>query len=173
MGPAAYPPTPNAATGFVFCVIRARGHRAFAGASIAIFLDQLLGAAFALQGRRRARRFPSGQAPACGTSFISNPRVQFPTSTNVPFRFLFGKPISRANCQRGKKTCPPVPPPAIKSFTVDAIPRAGGSGMLRPLQTEIPQAVALVSSRFRRPLRNIQQNASSQQHEPANSIRHS
>src|ERR1700730_4030038 len=62
--------------------------------------------------RPAARRVSSGRA-AWGTSFISNPRC-VPTSTTSLSLPLDNH--SRATAIAGK-TWPPVPPPAIKSFT--------------------------------------------------------
>src|ERR1700693_1127783 len=62
--------------------------------------------------RPAARRVSSG-SPAWGTSFISSPRC-VPTSTTSLSLPLDNH--SRAMAMAGK-TWPPVPPPAIKSFT--------------------------------------------------------
>ena len=58
-------------------------------------------------------RSVSSGSPACGTSFISNPAL---CSDQHHFPFLAARQPLRAMAIAGK-TCPPVPPPAIKSFT--------------------------------------------------------
>src|SRR5437660_8734060 len=107
MGPAAYPPTPKAATGL--CLRNTRCASSIAGASIDIFL---INVAPPLPFKPATRSVSSG-SPACGTSFLSFPR-SVPTSTtslSVPLASH-----SRAIASAGK-TCPPVPPPAISNFT--------------------------------------------------------
>src|SRR5437879_409392 len=153
MGPAAYPPTPNAATGL--CLRNTRRASSIAGASIAKFLTSV-GPPLPF---KPATRSVSSGSPASGTSFISIPRSVPTSTTSLSFPLASH---SRAIASAGK-TCPPVPPPAIKSFTVDATARQGRS-MLRPWNGD-SSAAALVSSCFRRTLRNIQENAGCQQHD--------
>src|SRR5216110_2120325 len=107
MGPAAYPPTPNAATGL--CLRSTRRASSIAGTSIAIFFTSV---APPLPFKPATRSVSSG-SPACGTSFISIPR-SVPTSTTSLSLPLASH--SRAIASAGK-TCPPVPPPAISNFT--------------------------------------------------------
>src|SRR2546422_9213835 len=107
MGPAAYPPTPNAATGL--CLRSTRRASSIAGTSIAIFFTSV---APPLPFNPATRSVSSG-SPAWGTSFISIPR-SVPTSTtslSVP-RDIHSCAIAIAG-----NTCPPVPPPAISNFT--------------------------------------------------------
>src|SRR6267378_2477113 len=132
IGPAAYPPTPKAATGL--CLRNTRRAFSIAWANMAKFLSSVA-PPFPF---KPATRSVSRGSPACGTNFISIPR-SVPTSTTSLSLPLASH--SRAIASAGK-TCPPVPPPAINNFT----------GLVH-------------SSRFRRTLRNIQQNASSQQHD--------
>src|SRR6266576_1543269 len=107
MGPAAYPPTPNAATGW--CLRNTRRASSIAGASMAKFLSSV---APPLPFKPATRNVSSG-SPACGTSFISIPR-SVPTS-----RTSLSLPLESHSCAIASagKTCPPVPPPAIRSFT--------------------------------------------------------
>src|SRR5713101_5357911 len=107
MGPAAYPPTPNAATGL--CLRKTRRASSIAGASIAKFLSSV---APPLPFKPATRSVSSG-SPACGTSFISIPRC-VPTSTTS-----LSLPLESHSCAIASagKTCPPVPPPAISNFT--------------------------------------------------------
>src|SRR5579863_3608492 len=107
IGPAAYPPTPNAATGL--CFLRMRIASSNPGPRIARFFASV---APPLPFNPPARSVSSG-SPAWGTSFISIPRC-VPTSTTSLSLPLDNH--SRAIAIAGK-TCPPVPPPAIKSFT--------------------------------------------------------
>src|SRR5580704_15115443 len=107
IGPAAYPPTPNAATGL--CLLRMRIASSRPGPRIARFFASVA-PPFPLSPA--ARRVSSG-SPAWGTSFISIPRC-VPTSTTSLSLPLDNH--SRAIAIAGK-TCPPVPPPAIRSFT--------------------------------------------------------
>src|SRR5882757_8220397 len=107
IGPAAYPPTPNAATGL--CLLRMRIASSRPGPRIARFFASV---APPLPLSPAARSVSSG-SPAWGTSFISIPRC-VPTSTTSLSLPLDNH--SRAIAIAGK-TCPPVPPPAIKSFT--------------------------------------------------------
>src|SRR6266849_2311008 len=107
MGPAAYPPTPNAATGL--CLRSTRRASSIAGASIAKFRSNV---APPLPFKPATRNVSSG-SPACGTSFISIPRC-VPTSTTS-----LSLPLESHSCAIASagKTCPPVPPPAISNFT--------------------------------------------------------
>src|SRR5882762_4583481 len=107
MGPAAYPPTPNAATGL--CLRKTRCASSIAGASIAIFLNSV---APPLPFKPATRSVSSG-SPACGTSFISIPRSVPTSRTSLSF------PLESHSCAIASagKTCPPVPPPAISNFT--------------------------------------------------------
>src|SRR5580704_3218622 len=107
IGPAAYPPTPNAATGW--CLLRMRIASSKPGPRIARFFASVTPP---LPLSPPARSVSSG-SPAWGTSFISIPRW-VPTSTTSLSLPLDNH--SRAIAIAGK-TCPPVPPPAIKSFT--------------------------------------------------------
>src|SRR6202166_3214718 len=107
IGPAAYPPTPNAAIGL--CFLNTRAASSMAGASLKRFLSSVLPP---LPFRPATRSVSSGR-PACGTSFISIPRV-VPTSTTS--LSLPRDNHSRAIAIAGK-TCPLLPPPAINSFT--------------------------------------------------------
>src|ERR1700722_1297474 len=107
IGPAAYPPTPNAATGW--CLLRMRIASSKPGPRIARFFASVTPP---LPLSPPARSVSSG-SPACGTSFISIPRC-VPTSTTSLSLPLDNH--SRAIAIAGK-TGPPVPPPAIKSFT--------------------------------------------------------
>src|SRR3984957_2957564 len=107
IGPAAYPPTPNAATGW--CLLRMRIASSKPGPRIARFFASVTPP---LPLSPPARSVSSG-SPACGTSFTSIPRW-VPTSTTSLSLPLDNH--SRAIAIAGK-TCPPVPPPAIKSFT--------------------------------------------------------
>src|SRR6202521_5191476 len=107
IGPAAYPPTPNAAMGL--CFLNTRAASSMAGASLKRFFSSVLPP---LPFSPATRNVSSG-SPACGTSFISIPRF-VPTSTtslSLP-RDNHSLAIAIAG-----KTCPPVPPPAINSFT--------------------------------------------------------
>src|SRR6202163_1348580 len=106
IGPAAYPPTPNAATGL--CFLNPRAASSMAGTSLKRFFSSVLPP---LPFSPATRSVSSG-SPACGTSFISIPRV-VPTSTTS--LSLPRDNHSRAIAIAGK-TCPPVPPPAINSF---------------------------------------------------------
>src|SRR5713101_4630168 len=107
MGPAAYPPTPNATTGL--CFRKTRRASSIAGASIDKFLSSV---APPLPFKPATRSVSSG-SPACGTSFISIPRC-VPTSTTS-----LSLPLESHSCAIASagKTCPPVPPPAISNFT--------------------------------------------------------
>src|ERR1700688_775900 len=107
IGPAAYPPTPNAAIGL--CFLNTREASSMAGASLKRFFSSVLPP---LPFSPATRSVSSG-SPAGGTSFISIPRV-VPTSTTS--LSLPRDNHSRAIAIAGK-TCPPVPPPAINSFT--------------------------------------------------------
>src|SRR5712691_4973911 len=106
IGPAAYPPTPNAAMGL--CFRSTRRASSIAGASMAKFLKSV---APPLPFNPATRSVSSGR-PACGTSFISIPR-SVPTSTTS-----LSLPLDSHSCAIASagKTCPPVPPPAINSF---------------------------------------------------------
>src|ERR1700730_18194617 len=106
IGPAAYPPTPNAATGL--CFLNTRAASSMAGASLKRFFSSVPPP---LPFSPATRSVSSG-SPACGTSFISIPRF-VPTSTTS--LSLPRDNHSRAIAMAGK-TCPPVPPPAINSF---------------------------------------------------------
>src|ERR1700693_5248979 len=106
IGPAAYPPTPKATMGL--CFLNTRPASSMAGASLKRFFSSVP-PPFPFSP---ATRSVSSGSPACGTSFISIPRV-VPTSTTS--RSLPRDNHSRAIAIAGK-TCPPVPPPAIKSF---------------------------------------------------------
>src|SRR5947207_12746280 len=132
IGPAAYPPTPKAATGL--CLRNTRRASNVAGSNIVKFLNKVVPP---LPLSPATRRVSSGR-PACGTSFISIPRSVPTSTTSLSFPRASH---SRAMASAGK-TCPPVPPPAISNFT----------GLAR-------------SSRFCRPLRNIQQYAGGQEHD--------
>src|SRR5260370_25533609 len=85
-----------------------------------------------------ATRNVSSGSPVCGTSFISIPR-SVPTSTTS-----LSLPLDSHSCAIASagKTCPPVPPPAIKSFI---------------------SLVRLLC--FRCPLRDIQEHTRCQQHD--------
>src|SRR5712691_394828 len=107
IGPAAYPPTPNAAAGL--CFLSTRRASSMAGASRAKFFSSV---APPLPFSPATRRVSNG-SPACGTSFISIPRC-VPTSTTSLSLPL--ESHSRAIASAGK-TWPPVPPPAISNFT--------------------------------------------------------
>src|SRR5215467_2551450 len=110
MGPAAYPPTPKAATGL--CLRNTRRASNMAGTNIVKFLNRV---APPLPLSPATRRVSSGR-PACGTSLISIPRSVPTSTTSLSFPRASH---SRAMASAGK-TCPPVPPPAIRSFTRDA-----------------------------------------------------
>src|SRR5437879_2338707 len=153
MGPAAYPPTPNAATGW--CLRNTRRASSIAGRSMAKFLSSV---APPLPFKPATRSVSSG-SPACGTSFISIPRC---VPTNTTSLSLALESHSCAMASDGK-TCPPVPPPAISNFTVRA-PAQHGRNMLRHYNRNSP-GVTLVPSCFRRLLRNIQKHTGGQQHD--------
>src|ERR1700688_4817563 len=91
------------------CVLNTRAASSMAGASLNRFLSSVLPP---LPFSPATRSVSSG-SPACGTSFISIPRV-VPTSTT-------SLSLPRDHHSRAiaipRKTCPPVPPPAINSFT--------------------------------------------------------
>ena len=108
IGPAAYPPTPNAATGL--CLLQ-DAHRVEQSRDRES-RDSSPASTPPLPLSPPARSVSSG-SPACGTSFISIPRC-VPTSTTSLSLPLDNH--SRAIAIAGK-TWPPVPPPAIKSFT--------------------------------------------------------
>src|SRR5256884_272885 len=152
MGPAAYPPTPNAATGL--CLRKTRRASSIAGASIAKFLSSV---APPLPFKPATRSVSSG-SPACGTSFISIPRC-VPTNTTS-----LSLPLESHSCAMASagKTCPPVPPPAISNFTGSALAEQGR--MLRHYNGNSP-GVTVVPSRFCRLLRNIQKHTGGQQHD--------
>src|SRR6266851_2145496 len=150
IGPAAYPPTPNAATGL--CLRNMRRASSIAGASIATFRSSV---APPLPFNPATRSVSSG-SPACGTSLISIPR-SVPTSTTS-----LSSPLESHSCAIASagKTCPPVPPPAIRSFTVYAIAKPGRSrGGPRSYNDDFSLPRGL-----RGPLRNIQQHTGGQQH---------
>src|SRR6266849_1495323 len=153
MGPAAYPPTPNAATGL--CLRNTRRASSIAGASIAKFRRSV---APPLPFSPATRSVSNG-SPACGTSFISIPRC-VPTSTTS-----LSVPLESHSCAIASagKTCPPVPPPAISNFTGSALAKQGRS-MLRPYYRD-SAATALVRSSCSRLLRNVQQHTGGQQHD--------
>src|ERR1700681_708417 len=148
IGPAAYPPTPNAATGL--CFLNTRAASSMAGASLKRFFSSVPPP---LPFNPATRSVSSG-SPACGTSFISIPRV-VPTSTtslSVP-RDNHSRAIAIAG-----KTCPPVPPPAINSFTPMShkpTPHKTSSGASSSL---------LGGSLLSRLLTDIQEHASCQEH---------
>ena len=106
IGPAAYPPTPNAAANLWRCRIVKESH--IAGASFARFRANFIPPI----PLRPAERMVSSGNPASGTSRASIPRwvPTITTSLSSP-RAIH----SRATASAGK-TCPPVPPPAISSF---------------------------------------------------------
>src|SRR6266851_5772503 len=153
MGPAAYPPTPNAATGL--CLRKTRRASSIAGASIAKFLSSV---APPLPFKPATRSVSNG-SPACGTSFISIPRC-VPTNTTS-----LSLPLESHSCAMASagKTCPPVPPPAISNFTGSALAEQRRS-MLRHYNRNSP-GVSLLPSRFCRLLRNIQKHSGGQQHD--------
>src|SRR5216683_655737 len=107
MGPAAYPPTPNAAMGL--CLRSTRRASSIAGTSIARFFKSV---APPLPFKPATRSVSNG-SPACGTSFISIPRCVPTSTTSLPI------PLKSHSCAIASagKTCPPVPPPAISNFT--------------------------------------------------------
>src|SRR6185369_15501815 len=147
------PPTPNAATGR--CLRSTRTASSSPGPSIARFL---ISVAPPLPLRPATRNVSSG-SPACGTSFISNPRC-VPTSTTS--LSLPRDNHSFAMAIAGK-TCPPVPPPAINNFTAN-VP-AVSARRVPPLAlashpTGVASPLRLVGL-----LRNIQQHARCQQHD--------
>src|SRR6267378_3016591 len=107
IGPAAYPPTPKAATGL--CLRNTRRAFSIAWANMAKFLSSVA-PPFPF---KPATRSVSRGSPACGTNFISIPR-SVPTSTTSLWFPLASHSCAIANAG---KTCPPVPPPAISNFT--------------------------------------------------------
>src|SRR5713226_2692051 len=150
IGPAAYPPTPNAATGL--CLRNTRRASSISVASIAKFLSSV---APPFPFNPATRNVSSGSL-ACDTSFISIPR-SVPTSTTS-----LSSPLESHSCAIASagKTCPPVPPPAIRSFTVYAIAKPGRSrGGPRSYNDDFSLPRGL-----RGPLRNIQQHTGGQQH---------
>src|SRR5215470_7180436 len=136
IGPAAYPPTPKAATGR--CLRTIEKASIVPGPSIKKFFTSVRPP---LPLSPAARRVSSG-SPAWGTSFISMPRC-VPTSTTS--LSLPRESHSRAIAMAGN-TWPPVPPPAISSFMIRI------------------RARILRRSSVGRLLRDIQQHSRSQQH---------
>src|SRR6266478_460836 len=124
IGPAAYPPTPKAATGL--CLRSTVNASARPGPSIARFLTSVPPPL----PLSPATRSVSSGSPACGTSFISIPRC-VPTSTTS--RSVPRDIHSRAMASAGK-TWPPVPPPAISSFMPYARSPCRLRGLLRNIQ---------------------------------------
>src|SRR6202521_1321548 len=153
MGPAAYPPTPSAATGL--CLRNTRRASIIAGTSIARFRSSV---APPLPFKPATRSVSSG-SPACGTSFISIPRCVPTSTTSLSF------PLESHSCAMASagKTCPPVPPPAISNFTGRALAEQGRN-MLRPYNRNSP-GMAQIPSCLCRLLRNIQKHTSGQQHD--------
>src|SRR5690242_20068874 len=100
--------------------------------------------------RPPTRNVSSGR-PACGTSFISIPRF---VPTNTTSLSLPRDIHSRAIASAGK-TCPPVPPPAIKSFITEALD-VGGHSKLRVLEC------VASPSRLSRLLPDVQEHARGQ-----------
>src|SRR5450432_2854743 len=92
------------------CLRNTRDASSMAGASLKRFLSSVTPP---LPFSPPTRKVSSG-SPACGTSFISIPRV-VPTSTTS--LSLPRDNHSRAMASAGK-TCPPVAPPAINNFTL-------------------------------------------------------
>src|SRR6202140_3949857 len=153
IGPAAYPPTPKAAIGL--CFLNTREASNMAGASMNRFLSSVLPP---LPFNPATRSVSSG-SPACGTSFISIPRVVPTSATSLS--------VPRDNHSRaiaiGGKTCPPVPPPAINSFTPMShkpTPHKTSSGASSSLLRRSLISASLLS----RLLTDIQEHASCQQH---------
>src|SRR6266850_4285961 len=156
IGPAAYPPTPKAATGL--CLRNTRRASSIAGANLAKFLSSVA-PPFPF---KPATRSVSRGSPACGTNFISIPR-SVPTSTTSLSLPLASH--SRAIASAGK-TCPPVPPPAISNFTGNALAEQGRSIPTR--SGPVPRPYKDDSSRprsLRCLLRNIQEHTGGQQHD--------
>src|ERR1700736_92521 len=143
IGPAAYPPTPKAAMGL--CFLNTRAASSMAGASLKRFFSSVL-PPFPFSP---ATRSVSSGSPACGTSFISIPRF---VPTNTTSLSLPRDNHSRAIAIAGK-TCPPVPPPAIRSFT----PMSGNPTSQKTSSRASPSLLGGL-------LTYIQEHASCQQH---------
>ncbi len=106
MGPAAYPPTPSAATNL--CLRRIEKESSIAGASFATLRTSLIPPI----PFSPAERIVSSGNPASGTRRDSIPRC-VPTITT--FLSAPREIHSRATASAGN-TWPPVPPPAISNF---------------------------------------------------------
>src|SRR5215467_7434900 len=149
MGPAAYPPTPKAATGL--CLRNTRRASNMAGTNIVKFLNRV---APPLPLSPATRRVSIGK-PVGGTSFISIPRSVPTSTTSLSFPRASH---SRAMASAGK-TCPPVPPPAISNFIAEI-----SATQWRSKRRHYKENKSASTRAVRSLLRNVQQNARAQQH---------
>src|SRR5580700_2596399 len=164
IGPAAYPPTPSAATNR--CLLRIENESHIAGTSFAVLRASFIPP----MPLSPAERIVSSGNPASGTRRASIPRC-VPTNTTSlsPSRDIHSRATARAG-----NTWPPVPPPAINSFNLRC-PESSRSQAFRG--AGVPPAIlhyvatgktaggtpAPQNDLIRLPA-NIQQNAGGQQH---------
>src|SRR5258708_8241903 len=151
IGPAAYPPTPNAAANR--CLPRIENESHIAGTSFAVLRASFIPPI----PFSPAERIVSRGNPASGTRRASIPRCVPTNETSLsPSRDIHSRAIARAG-----NTWPPVPPPAINNFKLRCPESVKPHSQVRALLGPHPDEVRVPRHpHFSRRIRSPQPNPS-------------